>query len=394
MNFEPSLKDKIRQLEAQLEEARRKVEFQQHVVDGVPAMIAYWDQDKCCQFANQSYFDWFGFHPNQLIGMNIRDVLGVENYEKNTGYIEGALRGERQEFERFLTKRLTGETRQVQAVYAPDWRSGQVLGFFVIVTDITKLKTAESARNDALSLAAELGKSLKMRERFLAVASHELKTPMTTLKLRAQLAMKILNSVSEPDVRSWKKIAEIISSDEVEVDRLVRLVNDMLDVSRIAAGRFTIIPERVDLVALVRKVITRFEPMAKGAGVDIFLEADGTGFEVWGLFDSQRIEQAVGNLISNAIKYGAGKPVQVYLSVDGGFVKISVRDEGLGILPRDQKRIFQPFERAISENEISGLGIGLYVVDEIVRTHGGEVILFSEAGKGSMFTIRLPLTGG
>jgi signal transduction histidine kinase len=109
------------------------------------------------------------------------------------------------------------------------------------------------------------------------------------------------------------------------------------------------------------------------------------------LCDAQRVEQAVGNLISNALKYGAGKPVDVLIHQTDHSAQIEIRDHGRGVCPKDQKRIFMAFERAVSENEVSGLGIGLYVVDEIIRAHGGDVSMASELGNGSSFTIRLPL---
>ncbi len=175
------------------------------------------------------------------------------------------------------------------------------------------------------------------------------------------------------------------------VERLERLIGELLDVSRITTGRLAMQVEEVDLVSLAREVIDRFNDEAAGRrGAPVTLL--GPGGAVVGRWDRMRVEQVLSNLVSNAIKYGAGKPVTVALDGDSGgaIAKIVVVDHGIGIGAVDQERIFGRFERAVSSRHYGGLGLGLWIVRQIVEAQGGTIAVRSEPGVETVFTVELP----
>jgi NO-binding membrane sensor protein with MHYT domain/nitrogen-specific signal transduction histidine kinase len=202
---------------------------------------------------------------------------------------------------------------------------------------------------------AELEEAVRSRDEFLSIASHELKTPLTALKLRSQMRLLALHS-GQLATFSTEKFLKIFEDDARQIDRLVRLVEDMLDIARIRTGRFTV------------NIRGRCE----------------------GHWDRFRMEQVFINLLMNAVKYGGGSAIAVDLVESGEEVHLTVRDEGMGIAPENLERIFMRFERAPSSKDISGLGLGLYIARQIVAMHGGEIQVQSQVGQGSTFTVILP----
>ena len=226
--------------------------------------------------------------------------------------------------------------------------------------------------------------SIRTRDEFISVASHELRTPLTTLKLQIQKALR--------DVRqgSWfkmepEKITGFLETTDRQVNRLPRLVDEMLDVSRISTEKVQMMFEEFDLAELIRKCV---EPMAAYSRVAIELDVPE---HTMILADSFRIEQVILNLLSNAIKYGQEKPVWIKLESAPDHVTIIIRDSGMGIEEKDQARIFERFERAVSSTHVSGLGLGLYICKSIIDAHHGKIELKSELGKGSQFSVTLPI---
>jgi signal transduction histidine kinase len=170
--------------------------------------------------------------------------------------------------------------------------------------------------------------------------------------------------------------------------RLGKLVSQLLDVSRISSGRLEMHVEEVDLVGLVAETVDRHKHLADGAGSVVTMLADG---EVVGRWDRLRLEQLFTNLLNNAIKYAPGKPIEVAVERKGGEAHLRVTDHGMGIEPEHVERIFGRFERAVSSRNYGGLGLGLYISQQIAQAHGGRIEVASEAGKGSTFTVKLPL---
>jgi PAS domain S-box-containing protein len=274
---------------------------------------------------------------------------------------------------------------------------GQMVAWQSPAGPIPVLASGESlpATNDhaaAIVLAfqdvTELVRAIRARDEFLSIASHELKTPLTSLRMQVQQRERALAkgnlSAFAPEV-----LTRTLARDVRQIDRLTRLVDDILDVSRISTGRFALaICEPVDLVALVRDVLERSADALATAGCPVTLEGPAS---VTGRWDRGRIEQVVLNLLTNAWKYGGGKPIHCTVRSRGDRAVLAIRDEGIGISAADQQRIFQIFERAVSKDECSGLGLGLHIARRIVDAHGGAINVESAPGKGATFTVELPL---
>ncbi|NMO13535.1 PAS domain S-box protein [Pyxidicoccus fallax] len=254
------------------------------------------------------------------------------------------------------------------------------------------LETAEDlARRAALAvdngrLYHEAQQAVRVREEFLQVASHELKTPLTPLSLKLQLLARTAESLPR---ERFPRLSSDLDMMRQQVQRLSSLMDELLDVSRINAGRFSMTLEVVDLSALVRDAAARFEPEVLRLGGRLMVDVPEPLVGVW---DRQRLEQVMTNLLSNAQKYGGGRPVRARVWREGHLACIAVRDEGIGIAPEALSRIFEKFERAVSERHYGGLGLGLYITRQIVEALGGTICVESAPNQGSTFTVKLPLT--
>jgi signal transduction histidine kinase len=232
--------------------------------------------------------------------------------------------------------------------------------------------------------------AIRVRDDFLSIASHELKTPLTSLKLQVQgLLMMPPASLNQADAARVKQTLDVVDRQVVRLDKLIA---NLLDVSRIAAGRLVIDPAETDLSVLVHEVTRQFEPQLARCHckLDARIESGVVGW-----WDAPRIDQVVTNLLSNAIKYGRGKPISVRLTGEEQprptRAIVTVVDEGIGIAPEDHRRIFERFERAVSSKHYGGLGLGLYIVRRIVDAHDGVITVESKPGSGARFTVELPL---
>lgn len=225
--------------------------------------------------------------------------------------------------------------------------------------------------------------AVRARDEFLAVASHELKTPLTPLQLQLDLIRLTLSRSGFNDERLQERL-EAASRQTV---RLTRLVEGLLDVSRISAGQLTLDRERCEFNAIVHDVVARFQEEARRAGSELVVQPCEP---VMGHWDRMRVDQILSNLLSNAVKYGAAKPMEVAVVVKRGVVQVAVRDFGIGIAPEAVTRIFNRFERAVSFRHYGGLGLGLFIARECAEAHGGTLICQSELGAGSTFTLALP----
>jgi PAS domain S-box-containing protein len=251
-------------------------------------------------------------------------------------------------------------------------RERVVTGWLGTFTDIHAQKLGEERAH------AEV----RRRDEFLLIASHELNTPLTSLQLQIQ---RIERAVARGQSAPLKDGLEVASR---SARRLSQLVQMLLDTSRITAGRLKLEPSRCDLSQLTRDVVARHAEEAARTGTHLEVHTNGALIGDW---DRDRVDQVITNLITNAIKYGDRNPVEVAVKRDGTEALISVRDRGIGIKPEDQKRIFNRFARAVSERNFGGLGLGLYIVGQIVAAHGGRVSVASTAGEGTTFTVALPL---
>jgi signal transduction histidine kinase len=239
------------------------------------------------------------------------------------------------------------------------------------------------ARREIERLVGELGEAVKIRDQFLSIAGHELRTPLTALQLQVQGLQRLVtdDGVAPP------RLAERLARMDRHVGRLDGLISQLLDVSRISAGRLELRTEPCELVALVREVIDRYGPQLGSCGSAIVLDAPA---EISGEWDRLRLDQVVSNLLGNAIKYGEGKAIDIIVSATADRARVIVRDRGIGIPPADQQRIFERFERAVSVRHYGGLGLGLWITRQIVEAHGGTIAFESAPGAGTTFQVELP----
>jgi DNA-binding response OmpR family regulator/anti-sigma regulatory factor (Ser/Thr protein kinase) len=241
------------------------------------------------------------------------------------------------------------------------------------------------AKNAELERAkARAEDAVRARDEFLLIAAHELKTPLTSLLLQLQSADRTLR-------KQPPQAASLVSKIEVarrNTERLASLIETLLDVSRMSAQRVPLAPEWFDLGDVARSTAERLGASAAEHGTRLRVDAPAP---VVGRWDRTRCEQAVVNLVANAIKYGDAKPVDVEVSRDGDRARVVVRDRGIGVPEGERERIFGLFERAVSTRNYGGLGLGLYVTRQIAEAHGGTVGVARTEGGGSTFTIELPI---
>ncbi|KFE62687.1 protein kinase domain-containing protein [Hyalangium minutum] len=281
--------------------------------------------------------------------------------------------------------------RQVGELFSED--EEKLTGFITTLASVA-LENAEGFER-MMALSEERGRlyreeqeAVRRRDDFLSIAAHELKTPLTSLQLHLQGLMSQVRQTTQ--LMPPERVATKLESANLQTQRLGKLVNELLDISRVAQGQLLGKLEEVDLVALVRGVIERSREALARAECPIELHTSGS---VTGRWDSLRLEQVVGNLLTNAMKYGAGKRIQVWIERDATQARLKVQDEGIGIAPEDAQRIFERFERAVSVRHYGGFGIGLWLVREIVQALGGSVHVASAPGQGALFTVTLPLSG-
>lgn len=229
---------------------------------------------------------------------------------------------------------------------------------------------------------AELERALDLRKEFISLASHELNTPLTSLKLITQMVQSKLRKNEEPDSGAIKKL---LRTYDEQIIRLTRIVTDMLDISRIDNGKLTLEKNELDLEVLIKEVV---EFTSTGYSAPIVFHSHGSLIGHW---DRVRIEQVMLNLVTNALKYGNGKPVEVMLNKVDENAEITVRDQGIGIPSEYQSRIFERFERAVTSYQFAGLGVGLYITKQIVLGHNGQIFVKSNPGLGSEFRVTLPI---
>jgi signal transduction histidine kinase len=226
--------------------------------------------------------------------------------------------------------------------------------------------------------------AVRARIEFLTVASHELNTPMTSLLLAVQSLRRAASSGRHLDLQVMERLLDLVSRQGA---RMATLVNDLLDVSRLEV-RSPLELSEVDLGALVRAVVARFEGDLVKARCSISIR----GAVVVGRWDRSGIDQVITHLLSNAIKFGAGKPIEVFSGADDGMARLTIRDHGIGLDPEQRERIFGRFERAVSERHYGGLGLGLYICRRIVEEHGGSIRCESRSGDGATFIVELPVS--
>jgi PAS domain S-box-containing protein len=253
----------------------------------------------------------------------------------------------------------------------------------VILAEDLAVRAAVALENG--HLLAEALEAIEARDSFLSVAAHELRTPLTSMLLH----IAKLKKAAEAGTLEAAAALRGIRSSETQAQRLSTLVDSLLDVVRLKAGLTTGGSEEIDIAQVVVDTVASMSPDAERAGCALDVTTSGSALGHW---DRGRMEQVLRNLLSNALKFGAQRPIEVRVDATGESVRISVRDHGIGIAREDQSRIFHRFERAVSTSNFGGLGLGLYISNQILRAHGGSLRVESEPGKGARFIVELPHT--
>lgn len=251
---------------------------------------------------------------------------------------------------------------------------------------ITKWIGTNTDIHDKKEIEERLENAIRSRDEFLSIASHELKTPLTAMHLQNQIYKR---AAKKADSFDRQRVEDMVDQNERQVYRLRKLVEDMLDVSRIRVGKLKTYKELGDLSVHLRDIVEKMFPQFLQKGFpepELFIDPD-----IEADYDMLRIEQVLTNLLLNAIRYGEKKPVTVSLQKTHDHVMIKIKDRGIGISQSDKERIFEKFERGIDSYDVSGLGLGLYISKKIIEAHDGEISVEARPGQGSEFTITLPL---
>jgi signal transduction histidine kinase len=230
---------------------------------------------------------------------------------------------------------------------------------------------------------ASLRDAVRARDEFLAIASHELKTPLTSLSFQVDSAVQLLGELAPTDA-----VLAVLRRASAQVTRLARLIDNLLDVTRIASGKMMLSHEKTDLREAVDVVLAEARPLIARSGSAVHVRGAGP---VVGEWDRLTLESAIFNVVANAIKYGEGKPIEIDVELQADRARLVVADHGVGIPVDEQERIFLRFERAVPPQHFGGFGLGLWVARKIIEGHGGSISVASTHGSGSTFTAFLPL---
>lgn len=280
------------------------------------------------------------------------------------------------------------------------------LGYSLVTRDLSERRRSEERlrmANESLERRVEertqrLTEALRTRDEFLSIASHELKNPLTTLCLQLRLLNRFIETCFQDEhltllktspEATFEKLTKAIGSCERQSLRLASLIDELLDITRIRTGKFELRKELLDFEDLLKEVVDRMKHEYPSLEkLQIFRPQESA----IGKWDRSRLEQVVVNLLSNAVKYGNNEKIEVIIenSPDRRFLRFTVKDHGIGIDPAHQKKIFDIFERVDSDKKVAGLGLGLYIVRQIVSAHGGNISVQSLLGAGSSFIVDIP----
>jgi PAS domain S-box-containing protein len=346
------------------------------ILDATTAIIYLKDAEGRYLFVNEQFQAVFGLRREQVIGKVDHDVLPPD--------VADMLHGDD-----FLVLEARAPREMEELLPTRDGAHTYLSLKFPLITERKRTEEALQREKEAVERERQLKHAVEVRDRFLGIASHELKTPLTSLELQVQSLVRLGRADPDATLRDDRVEAKCDAIVR-QVERMTTLINDLLDIGRIASGRLGLTRERVDLAELVRRVLAAVEDTARRSGSKVSLRVGAPAVGQW---DARRIEAVVANLLSNAIKFGEGKPIDLTVDRSGDRAVLVVADHGMGISLDDQHRIFQRFERAVSEQHFGGFGLGLWVAREVIESHGGTVTVESVPGSGSIFRIDLPLDG-
>lgn len=345
-----------------------------------------------------------GYESSEAIGMHFSQFYTEKDLLRNHPQFEltqALLNGSYQEEGWRVTKDGNQFWASVVLTALKD-SHGVHIGFAKVTRDLTERKKSEDElhlayqgleirvqeRTAELALAKEdAEKAVASRDEFLSIASHELRTPLTSLKLQIQSRRR---QVEKGDFFKFtqENFLQMVDRDEKQINRINRLIEDMLQITQITSGKVPFNTEKTDLGILVTDVLERFSLQFQESKISLLTRISP---DIIGNWDRYKLEQVFINLLTNAIKYGENNPIEIDVREENSTALLVVRDFGIGIKKEDHERVFQQFERAVSASSISGLGLGLFIVNKIIESHNGSISIHSQLGVGSTFTIRLPL---
>jgi PAS domain S-box-containing protein len=389
-HLEELVEERTAQIALTTDQLRERDKFITIVTDNIPGMVAYWDRDLICRFANRWHDAWYGVNAAAMIGLTMPMVLGKYVFEERRPFVEAALRGERSQF--FMTiRRSSGDIGHGSANYIPDWRGDEVVGFIVLVSDVTALKITEvdlrdtnEKLNGALTLAQDASKA---KSQFLANMSHEIRTP-----LNGVLGMLEILGHTSLDGEQVRMIDTVRGSART----LLRIIDDILDFSKIEAGHLeteSIAAEPTEIVESTSRLFLG-AAAAKGLKLRCFVAPSLHGQF---LTDPVRLRQILSNLISNAVKFtstGVITTTADLIRTDDAAtsLRIVVADSGIGISREAQRSLFQPFSQADDSiaRRYGGTGLGLSICHRLATLLGGKIELVSVEGRGTQVTLDVP----
>ena len=350
------------------------------IADAMPQMVWSTMPDGTHDYQNKRWYEFTGADESVKNTENIwHGLFHPEDSVRAWEVWNAALSSGKPYEVEYRLKHRSGEYRWILSRAVPLRNAdGKIIRWMGTCTDVQDMKKTSDV----------LARALQARDDFLSIASHELKTPLTSMKLRAQVVKRELRNLSEANYPR-EKVEALVDQTDKQIIRLTRLIDDMMDVARIRSGKLSIEKTEFDVCDLVRETIERLRPVfvASGCGEPTVKLCKS----LVGLWDKIRIEQVLTNLLTNAIRYGKGSQIGVYLDAkEDGFL-LAVTDRGIGIQKEHLEKIFDRFERSTAGGEGYGLGLGLYITKQIVLAHGGKVWVDSNLGRGSTFYVQVPL---
>ncbi len=342
-----------------------------NLADAIPQIVVLTAPDGALTSVNRYWSEYTGMAYEQALEWGWTQALHPDELEPQLLRLGPAMAsGEPYETECRL-RRHDGVYRWHKVIAVPEHGdTGMLTGWIGSCTDIDDLKQANARATEAIEL----------RDEFLSIASHELRTPLSAMLLGLESMRVDLDrglDLVKLNTRLDRTLRQTV--------RLTKLVANLLDVSRIVSGRLELDLDDCDAAELTREVVDRHAEEAERAGCPVEVTTEPAP----GRWDRLRLEQVVTNILSNAIKYAAGNPIRVRVT-GGPRVRIEIEDGGPGIAPVDLERIFGRFERAAPTRHFGGLGIGLFIAQQIVHAHGGQIAVTSPPGQGARFVIDVP----
>jgi two-component system sensor kinase FixL len=366
------------------------------LLEFMPDAVIVCDRAGAIRYANRTTEALLGFAADELVGRPL-SVLVPERHrarhalELETYFAAPRVRPMGLGLE-LSALRKDGRELPVDITLAP-LQVGPERLVIASIRDVTERRTLEQRERELRRAEAEI----RHRDEVLAIASHELKTPVGSMQLQTRMLERVavetaneLRAIHERTGLASRELDGIrarIGKVESYSRRLGRLVEHLLDSAHVRYGQLPLKVEETDLAELTREAVASIRDDVERSGSSLTIRAEGS---IAGRWDPIRIEQVIANLLLNAAKFGQGRPITVTVEADPSRARVTVEDQGTGIAPEDQQRIFEQFERAAAVGSVFGLGLGLYISRQIVHAHGGVITVQSVPGSGSTFTVELP----